>query len=65
MCLKESFFPDYWKASSVVPAFKRERPAAKKYRLVILLFVVRKVFETLVNNRFVDRFEKYDLLSDS
>ena len=34
-CLKESFFPDCWKVSSVVPVFKNvgERSTAKNYRL--------------------------------
>ena len=42
MCLKESFFPDCWKVSSVVPIFKNvgERSTAKNYRPVSLLFVV-------------------------
>ena len=47
MCLKESCFPDYWKVSSVVPAFKNvgERSTTKNYRPVSLLSVVSKVFE--------------------
>ena len=59
-CLKESCFPDCWKASSVVPVFKNvgERSAAKIYRSVSLLSVVSKVFEKLVNNRIVDHLEK-------
>ena len=34
MCLKESFFPDFWKVSSVVPVFRNvwERSTAKNYR---------------------------------
>ena len=34
MCLKESFFPDCWKVSSVVPVFRNvwERSTAKNYR---------------------------------
>ena len=41
MCLKESCFPDCWKASSVVPVFKNvlERSKAKNYRPVSLLSV--------------------------
>ena len=33
MCLKESFFPDYWKVSSAVPVFENagERSTAKKF----------------------------------
>ena len=59
-CLKESCFPDCWKVSSVVPVFKNvgERSTAKNYRPVILLSVVSKVFEKLVNNRIVDHIEK-------
>ena len=66
MCLKESCFPDCWKVLSVVLVFKNvgERSAAKNYRPVSLLSVVSKVFEKLVNNRFVDHLEKYGLFSD-
>ena len=65
-CLKESCFPDCWKVSSVVPAFKNvgERSTAKNYRPVSLLSVVSNVFEKLVNNRIVDHLEKCSLFSD-
>ena len=65
-CLKESFFPDFWKVSSVVPVFKNvgERSTAKNYRPVSLLSVVSKVFENLLNNRIVDHLEKYGLFCD-
>ena len=45
-CLKESCFPDCWKASSVVPVFKNvgERSAAKNYHPVSLLSDVSQVF---------------------
>ena len=41
MCLKESWFPDCWKVSSVVPVFGNveERLTAKSYRPVSLLSV--------------------------
>ena len=47
----------------MVPVFKKvgERSAAKKYPPVILLSVVIKVFEKLVNNRIVDHLEKSGL----
>ena len=66
MCLKESCFPDCWKVSSVVPAFKKvgQRSTAKSYLPVSLLSVVRKVFEKLVNNRIDDHTEKCDFSSD-
>ena len=65
-CLKESYFPDCWKVSSVVPVFKNvgERSAAKNYRPVSLLSVLSKVFEKLVNNRIVDHLEKCVFFSD-
>ena len=65
-CLKECCFPDCWKVSSVVPAFKNagERSAAENYRPVNLLSVVSKVFEKLVNNRVVDQLEKCGLFLD-
>ena len=48
-CLKESYFPDCWKVSSMVPVFKNfgERSTAKNYCSVSLLSMVRKVFEKL------------------
>ena len=65
-CLKESYFPDCSKVSSVVPVFKNvgERSTSKNYRPVSLLSVVSKVFEKLVNNRIVDHLEKCGLFSD-
>ena len=44
--LKESWFPDCCKVSSVVPVFKNvwERPIAKNYHPVSLLSVVSNVF---------------------
>ena len=52
-CLKESCFPDCWKVSSVLPAFKNvgERSTAKNYRPVSLLSVVSKVFESATTTR--------------
>ena len=65
-CMKESYFPDCWKVSLVVPVFKNvgERSTAKNYHSVSLLSVVSKVFEKLVNNRAVDHIEKCGLFSD-
>ena len=50
----------------MVPAFKKvgKRSTAKTYCPVSFLFVVRKVFEKLVNNRVVDLLEKCGLFSD-
>ena len=63
-CLKESYFPDCWKVSSVVPVFKNvgERSIAQNYHP--LLSVISKVFEKLVSNRIVDHPEKCHLFSD-
>ena len=65
-CLKESCFPDCWKVSSVVPAFKNvaERSIAKNYHPVSLLSLVNKVFEKFVNNRIVHHLEKCGLFSN-
>ena len=60
ICLKESYFPDCMKASSMVHVFKnvRERSTAKNYCPVNHLSVVSKVFEKLVNFMIVDHLEK-------
>ena len=65
-CLKESCFPDCWKILSVAPVFKNvaERSTAKNYHPVSLLYMVRKVFEKLVNNTIVEHQEKCGLFSD-
>ena len=63
MCLKESYFPDCWKVSLVVPV--GDRSAAKNYHPVSLLSVVSKVFEKRVNNRIVDQrvhFKKFPFI---
>ena len=63
MCLKEYYFPDCWKVSSMVLVFENlwERSMAKNYHLVILLSVASKIFEKLANNRLVDNLRKYGL----
>ena len=55
MFLKDSCFPGCWIGSSVVPVFKNvgEMFTAKNFCLVSILSVVGKVFEKLVNNRFI------------
>ena len=49
----------------MVPVFKNvgERSIAKIYLPVSLLFVVRKVFEKLVNKRIVVHLDKFCLFS--
>ena len=66
MCLKEPYFPDCWKVSSVAAVFKNvgARSTAKNYDPVSLLSVVSKVFEKLVNNRTIDHLEKCGHFSD-
>ena len=61
--IKESWFPDCCKVSSVVPIFKNvwERPIAKNYNPVSLLSMVSKVFKEFVNNRIVGCMEKCGL----
>ena len=65
-CLTESFFPDCWKVSSVVPVFKNvgESSTAKNYHPVSLFAVVSKVVEKLVNKRIIDHLEKSGLFCD-
>ena len=49
MCLKESYFPNFWRISLLIPAFKNvgRTSAAKNYRQVSLLSVVSNVFGNL------------------
>ena len=56
--LKESWFPDFCKVSSVVPVFKNGWE-----RAIRPLWLVNSLSK-IVNNRIVDRLEKYGLFSD-
>ena len=56
ICLKDSYFPECWKVSSMGPVFKRSM--TKNYH------PVSEVFERHVNNKLVDHLKKCDLLSD-
>ena len=62
-CLNKFCFRGCWKVSSVVSAFQNvvEGTMVKNYRTVSILFVISKLFEKLVNNRFVDHLEKCSL----
>ena len=66
MCLKESYVPEYWKVSSVVPVHKNVGKGLQLETTTLLafFFVVSNIFEKLVNNRLVDHLEKYGLFSD-
>ena len=65
-CLKEPFFPDCRKVSSVVPVLENvgERTIAKNYCSVSLHSLVSEVLEKLVNKRIVDHLDKCGLFSD-
>ena len=60
MFLKESYFLQCWKISSVVSVFENvgERCMAKSYNLVSLLSVISKVYQKIVNNRHDDHLQK-------
>ena len=55
MCLKESYFQDCWKVSSVVLVFKNpgERSTVKNYCPVCLFSVISKVFQIFVKIRLL------------
>ena len=67
ICVKESYYLDFGKVSSVIPVLKNiwERSSVKNDRPASLLSVVSKIFKTLVNNRFVDHLEKCGLFQIS
>ena len=63
-CLKESRFPDCWKASSVVPVFKNveERSTAKNYRPVVFFFISSMVLGLLDQLLIFSQFYLIELL---
>ena len=66
MCLKEFYFPDCWKVSSVVPVFNNvgERSAAKTTAPLVFFLWLVKFIEKLVNNGIVNHVEICALFSD-
>ena len=60
ICLKESCFPEWWKASTVVHVFKNvvERSTAKNCNFFSFLFVITELIEILVNKRVAEQFDK-------
>ena len=65
-CLKESCFPYCRKVSSGISVFKNveERSSAKNYHSASILSAITEVFDKLVNNRLVDHFENWGIISD-
>ena len=65
-CLKETFFPDWQKVSSVVPVLENvgEKTTAKNYCPVSLRSLVSEVLEKPANKRIVDHLDKCGLFSD-
>ena len=65
-CLSESSLPSCWKISPVVPAYKNdgERSDPGNYRLISLLPIRSKIFESFVNNRISKHLEGTGLFSD-
>ena len=59
------FFPDSWQVSSVVCAFTNvgERSVAKSYHPIILS-VVSRISEKLVNSRLANHLENLSFFSD-
>ena len=66
ICLKESFFTDWWKVLSVVPLFQNvgEKSLVKNYHLVRAFSVTRKIFEKPANNTLADRPYKCDFFTN-
>ena len=58
-CLKESYFPDCWKVSSVSLYLRMlgKGVQLKTTALLVVLSVASKVFEKLVINRIVDHLK--------
>ena len=52
MCLKESFLPDCWKVSFLVPVFKnaRESLVNNNFKIIVLLIASRNVAICLISS---------------
>ena len=64
ICLKESYFSDCWKVSSVVLYLRMLGRGLKTNCLVSPLSVVSKIFQKFVNNRLANHLKKCGLFSD-
>ena len=65
-CVAESCFPSSWKIASVVPVFKNsgERSDPRNYRPISFLFIISKVFDSLINSVLTYHLNSHDLHSD-
>ena len=65
-CLAKSCFPSCWKSSSVVPVFKNdgERSDPGKYRPISLLPIIRKIFESFINDNLTKHLDITGLFSN-
>ena len=63
--LNNKFFPDDWKKSNIVPCLKNEnKNLIKNYRLISLLPVFSKLFETLTDNSLENYFMQNKLFTN-
>lgn len=65
-CLHEGIFPNELKLAKVVPIHKKDDKNKEcNYRPISILPVFSKVFETVIKNRLVNYFERFDVFSSS
>ena len=63
--LNNKFFPDDWKKSNIVPCLKNEnKNLIKNYRLISLLPIFSKLFETLTDNSLENYFMQNKLFTN-
>jgi hypothetical protein len=66
-CFKKAIFPDVLKKSIVVPIYKGggERKSIDNYRPILLLPVISKILEKIINTRLMNYLESNHLISNS
>lgn len=64
-CIIEGVFPDALKVAKVTPIYKKVSVYnIANYRPISILPTISKIFETILKNRIIKFFDKYNLLSE-
>ena len=63
-CMREGYYPGYFKTARVIPVFKGEDPTQySNYRPVSVLPVLSQIFERIIKVRLVQFFDEHGVIN--
>ena len=62
-CIELGYYPNRMKTGQVAPVYKKgEQDGKNNYRPITVLTQFNQIFERLLSKRFLNFFEKYDII---